>query len=270
MIIDFHTHAFPEKIAARALADLKMNINIEPCTNGTVDDLLSVLHENNIDVGVELNIAVKEGSEKTINKTAFENAEKYSGKLVPFGSVNPKSENALLVIDEIASMGLKGIKLHPEYQKFFIDDEKYLKIYERALSRGLIIIFHAGFDPYVPQSDMAGSTRCAKIADLYKGEKMVFAHMGSNCNISDAKNLFSGKNVYLDTSFCATSCKTQQDRDDFISLVKSIGSDKILLGSDCPWENPKESIKFINDLSIDEETKKKILGENAKKLLNIK
>ena len=148
MIIDFHTHAFPDKIAASAITILEGNGKVKANTDGTVMDLQNKSRETGVDYSLVLPVVTSPKQTKSINdfaiKINFDN-DNYPN-ILSFGGIHPdylEYEDELIRIKEA---GLKGIKLHPEYQNTYIDDEKYLKIIDKAFELGLIVIIHAGID----------------------------------------------------------------------------------------------------------------------------
>ena len=129
MIIDFHTHAFPEKIAEKAIEKLSFaSGGLIPQTNGTVSGLKALMKKDGVDKSVALGIATNEKQQTAVND--FIKSQECE-EIIPFGSVYPHAESALEELERIHSMGIKGIKLHPEYQQFFVDDEKMKPIYKK-------------------------------------------------------------------------------------------------------------------------------------------
>ncbi len=141
MIIDFHVHTFPDKLAPRVIPKLSEAAGIEPQTDGTINDTLEKMKEWGVDRAVILNIATAPTQQNTINSVAAENNHL---PLYTFGSVHPDGEDKISELKRIKELGLYGIKMHPEYQQFYVDDEKALPIYEECSALGLPIVFHAG------------------------------------------------------------------------------------------------------------------------------
>ncbi len=264
MIIDIHTHIFPDALAAKALAVLEENCNYEykPVTDMTATSLLERMEEWGIDVSVVQPVITKPSQFLKTNNWA----QKINGeKIISFGGIYPHGENWKEELDYLVSLGLKGIKFHSEYQNFYVDDSKMLKIYDYALSKGLIILFHGGYDPAVPPPFKSNPKMFAKIADEMKGGDIIVAHLGGHDMWDDVEKYLVGKNVYLDTSMGFKYYPTDQ----FLRIVKTHGAKKILFGSDSPWSNAKEEINYLKKLSLSREEIDDILGNNAKKLLGI-
>ena len=139
------SHCFPDKIAARAIEKLAdASGGIENYADGTVEGLKNRIAQDGVDAAVVLNIATNARQQKSVNDFAAQiNDEK---TIFAFGSVYPDSPDALDELDRIKELGLKGVKLHPDYQGFFVDDPKWKPLYKKISSLGLITVFHAGMD----------------------------------------------------------------------------------------------------------------------------
>lgn len=123
MLIDFHTHAFPDAISGNAINKLSfVSGGLEPQSEGTVSSLKTEMEKEGVDISVVLSIATNPKQQTNVNNFANEiNDEK---SIFAFGSVHPEAENVFDELERIKSMWLKGVKFHPEYQKFYVDDEK--------------------------------------------------------------------------------------------------------------------------------------------------
>lgn len=264
MIIDFHTHAFSDKIVEKAMESLVKTSGIKPYTDGSVKGLLEHMDKCGIDKSVILPIATKPSQQKIINSWAN---EIMSDKLYPFGSVHPDAEDALEALDEIKELGLYGVKLHPDYQNFMADDEKVYPIYQKCSQLGLPIVFHAGYDPLSPDKVHGKPKAFAKIHSEFPKLKMILAHLGGMYRWEQVERYIAGADgeIYLDVSYIAGEIgKKILER-----IIKKHGADRILMASDCPWDSPANEIKMISRLDISDSDKEKILYKNAAKLLKI-
>ena len=129
LIIDFHTHCFPDKIAKQTIEKLSfVSGGLIPQTDGTRDSLLHLMDTDKVEKSVVLSIATNEKQQKNVNDFAI---SLKSDRLIPFGSVYPFSENWEEELEKLKAHGVKGIKLHPDYQQFFVDDERLFPIYKK-------------------------------------------------------------------------------------------------------------------------------------------
>ncbi len=261
MIIDFHTHIFPDKLAGKVIPMLAERSGITPNSDGTFSDTCAKLAEWGFDGAVFLNIATAPRQQNTINNTAAEinNNKNYFA----FGSVHPDAEDAVQELRRIKSMGIKGVKMHPEYQEFYLDEKRMLPIYEAAQDLGLIMIFHAGCDRGYPDICHAAPDKFLYIMKNFPRLKLVAAHFGgwSACDMSDY--FLIGKDIYLDTSMTVG----YMDRERMKKMLLRHDPDKILLASDCPWGNPAEALDHIYRMDLPDDLTEKIIGKNALTLL---
>ena len=264
MIIDFHTHAFPDALAPRAIAGLAASAGgkYPPCHDGTVSGIKNNMQKFGVDISVVQPVITKHKQTETLNKWAQSINE---GNIISFGGIYPHSDNPRADIDFVCSLGLKGLKFHPEYQSFTVDTPEMLRIYDYALSKGLILLFHAGFDIAYEPPFRSSPKAFRRIMDELGGGTIVAAHMGGMYEWDETEAILAGTGIYLDTSMGFNEYGDER----FMRLVKAIGAGNILFGSDAPWSNAGEEIKRIKALPLTEEEKSDILGNNAKKLLGI-
>lgn len=264
MIIDFHVHAFPDALAAKALPLLsKCSGGVKPNYDATISGLESYLAKNNVDYAVVLNIATNPHQEKKVNDFAISLLEKKN--IIPFGSVHPDSPNALSELERLAKAGIRGIKLHPDYQHFFVDDEKMFPIYKKIAELGFITVFHAGVDIGYPKPVHCTPERLLCVLDLFDDAPVVAAHFGGWLLWDSVLEDLCGTKVYLDTAFSSGKMPPDYAKE----LIKAHGADKVLLGSDMPWSDTLDEVRFVQSLELSAEDEEKILSNNAKRLLNI-
>lgn len=263
MVIDFHTHVFPDKLAHKTINMLSERAKIKAYSMGDVLTTVKSMDDAGIALSVALSIATNAKQNENVNSFAIE-LDKHE-RFVAFGSVHPEADWKYQ-LDRLADCGIKGIKLHPDYQGFFVDDKKMLPIYEYILKKGFILSFHSGLDLGLPEPVHCTPLRIKNTLSVFSGEKVVFAHMGSMADFNGCAEHLFGKDVYIDTSvfpFYMPSEKYKQ-------AILAHPIDKILFASDLPWSNQKESINELLKLKLDKEKNKKILYKNAEKLLNLR
>ena len=177
MTIDFHVHAFNPKIAEKAVSKLAETAKIKPYTYGLIDETINCFDRWGVDKGVLLPIATKPSQHKIINDWA---AQQDGDRIISFGSVHPEGEDALDELEKIKDRGLHGVKLHPDYQGFMVDEEKLEPVYEEIERLGLPVVFHAGFDCISPDLIHCPPERSVNVCKRHKHMKMVLAHLGGN------------------------------------------------------------------------------------------
>lgn len=262
MVIDFHTHCFPEKIAERAIKKLTDNSGLLPFTDGTPDGLKDIMEKDGVDISVVLNIATNASQQESVNNFA---SSIKCDKIIPFGSVFPDSDNVLYELERIKDLGLLGVKFHPEYQSFFVDDEKMKPIYKKISELGLICVFHAGQDYGYPPPYHSTPVRLARALSWFDSP-VVAAHWGSQGMAEETIKYLAGTEIYMDTAFGYSTIPKPL----ILEILEKHGTDKILFASDCPWHAPNMDLLQIDLLGLSKTEKNKIKGENARKLLGIK
>lgn len=268
MYIDFHTHAFADKIAEKAIAALTETAEkceMKPITNGTVADLKDKLTACGITKAVLLPIATKPTQQTVINNWAAE--VKKDSFFLPFGSVHPQAEDWEEELERIKSLGLYGIKFHPDYQNFMVDDECMIPIYRKCAELGLPVSIHAGYDPLSPDLYHCQSEAAARVFDQVPEMTMILAHGGGMRDWDNVEKYLAGQkgNLYFDVSVIANEIP----RDQLLRIIKTHGADRILFGSDCPWDLPTNEINMINELPLSDEEKEMIFYKNALRVLKI-
>ncbi len=263
MIIDFHTHCFPEKIAQRAISGLEFSSGgVIPNTDGTLESLMSKMNSDGVDISVVLHIATNERQQHSVNNFA---AEIQSDRIISFGSVYPDAPDALEELSRIKELGLKGVKFHPEFQNFYVDDEKMKPIYEKISELGLITLFHAGMDVGYRPPYHCTAERLERALSWFS-TPVVAAHLGGLDESRDViKHLCGKENLYLDTAYSYGIVPKPV----LFDIIEAHGVDKILFGSDCPWHRPDWEKRMIDSLEITEDEKNKIYYKNAKTLLKL-
>lgn len=260
-VIDFHTHAFPDKIAEKAIRGLEEGSQEKALGNGTSNALLLYMEKSGIEYSILSSIATKPGQIDNIISWSLE-LKKENGAIIPFASFYP-DENYKDSIDKIAKAGLAGIKLHPYYQKFIVDEERMKPIYEYICKKGMMILFHAGYDIAFEKSDIASAYRFRRIAELFPELDIIASHLGAWCMWEEVLEHLAGTCVFLDTAYIWGYIKQET----FDLILKRHDESKVLFGTDFPWSDPAEDIKKINSLCITDDYKQKILYNNAKSLL---
>ncbi len=265
MVIDFHNHIFPDAIHERVIASLQESSNNElsPCHDGSLSGLQNNMKRFGVDLSVIQPIITKPSQVKTLNEWAAKITEE-NDDIISFGGVHPHSDDYKRDIDFVCSLGLKGLKLHCEYQDFAVDDPYMLKIYDYAFSKGLIILHHAGYYPPFKEPK-SNPEMFANVAKEMRGGVMIAAHFGGCRQWDDVEKYIVGTNIYIDTSMGQEYYPPEQ----FVRIVNNHGADKILFASDSPWSKADYELEHIRGSALSAEQKELILGKNAERLLGL-
>ena len=265
MIIDFHTHIFPDKIAARSIEALSKVSGVKATTDGTLTGLLDSMDRSGVDLSVIMPVVTKPSQYESVNTFAAKVNEEYAGRLLSFGGIHPDSEDYKSELNRIKELGLPGIKLHPDYQGVMIDDVRYMNIIEYADALGLVILVHAGIDIGLPEPVHWPPDKARKVLDTLKPKKLVLAHMGGWKQWEQVDEYLAGQQVYMDTAFSFD----YMSREMFLKLCEKHGTDKILFATDSPWSDAGRDMEVLNKLPLSDAEKEDIFSGNAKKLLNM-
>ena len=276
MIIDFHTHTFPDELAKKTIPYLESKAGFIARTDGTISGLIKSMEEANIDYSVLLPVITNPKQTIKINDCAIENNK--LDKFISFGGIHPDYEDYKNELDRLKANGIKGIKIHPDYQNTFIDDKKMIDIIDYAFSINLIVIIHSGIDYGSTEIIRATPERIKNLLKNLKHKGIfIMAHMGYTFKWNDIIEEFKGYDVYFDLALCLGILTMNgknynlMDEDTLIKFIETFGSERILFATDSPWMGQKESIDTFNSFKrIKEEDKENILYKNAVRLLDIK
>jgi hypothetical protein len=263
-IIDFHTHFFPPDLAPRAIKLLIDNaaptVTMKNYTDGTVDGLMDSMKKGGIDISVTLGVATKPSQVSTINKGCAENS--YPG-IIQFGAMHPDLEEFEAEIDFLTANGIKGIKMHPEYQYNYIADKKNYPMYEKLASSGLIVLMHSGKDPGPFTNDHALPPAIKKVHEDFPKLNLVAAHLGGWMVWDEVEEVLAGIDIFFDTSAIYRLLPPEQ----FVRICRKHGVEKILFGSDSPWYDQGESVEWIKRSGLNDAEIEAIFEGNATRLL---
>ncbi|MGI6706318.1 MAG: amidohydrolase family protein [Clostridia bacterium] len=262
MIIDIHVHCFPDMLASKAIATLAEKGEIESYTDGTVTALKNSMDRAGVHVSVLQPIATKPQQTVGINRWAV---SVQNERIFTFGTIHPEHPRWEEEIKWLKKQGIKGVKFHPDYQQFYVDDKRVYPLYEKLFAEGMILLFHAGLDIGFPPPYHCTPERLAKVLDTFPGGVMIAAHMGGYRYTEDVKRYLAGREIYLDTSFSFKDMGAAL----MSELIKQHGVEKILFGSDSPWGKQTVEVSHIRSLGLGDEHVKAILGKNAARLLGL-
>lgn len=258
-IIDIHNHIYPDKIAAKAVKSIGAFYENSPMKGkGTLKDLLNSGKKADIGYYVVSSAATEPKQVSEINSymaslSAYPN-------LIRFGTIHPEIYNPDKEIKKIKSLGLQGIKLHPDFQRFNIDDPAMIPIY-KALEGSLPVLFHIGDH----RMDHSSPVRLARITDMFPGLTIIAAHLGSYMVWEKQWSTLIGKKIYIDTSSALMYMQPEQA----VKIIRTHGVDKTLYGTDYPMWSHSEEVKRFLSLGLNSFEKRCILSLNASKLFGI-
>lgn len=262
MIIDFHTHCFDDALAPYAVSTLEKNGGIKAKHDGTVSGLREYMRQCGVDLCVVHPVATKPAQVVTINQWARKNT---NDGMCLFGALHPDDPNFLNTAQQLKNDGFKGVKLHPDYQRFYADESRMMPLYEALRDLGLIVVLHTGVDIGHTALIRCTPLMIANIINNVPGLKLVAAHMGGHALWRDAEMLLCGKDLYLDTSYAWYKL----GRQGMVRMIEKHGADKVLFGTDSPWKDTAAEITHITSLGLSASQTDLIMYKNAQALLEI-
>lgn len=260
MIIDFHTHAFPNPVAQKAIPHLEKAGNITAHTAGTVDALLQSMDKAGIEKSVICSIATRpEQFEAILN---WSHTVK-SHRIIPLLSIHPDDPKCVEHVYRVKEEGFLGIKMHPYYQNYFLADERLTPFYEALSETGLLLVAHCGFDIGYPSIRCADPAQTLKLITNFPELKLIATHFGGWKLWDEVEELLIGKEIYMEISFALKYLKPEQAE----RMITNHPADYLLFGSDSPWEDQSVCLQRLKKLSLSSTLFAKITEKNAEKLL---
>lgn len=262
MYIDFHTHAFPDELAATAIPFLEEEGNVKAWPNGTVADLLRSMDRAGIEQSLICSIATRP---KQFGSILDWSRQIRSKRLIPLPSVHPDSDNLTDQIRIIAEEGFCGIKMHPYYQNFALDEERLLPLYEALITRNLLVVMHTGYDIAFPRTPLCNPEKILRVAERFPELKLVTTHLGAWDDWEEVRRLLIGRPIYMELSYSLDFLPAETAR----QMIINHPADYLLFGSDSPWSDQKNTLELLEKLNLGPDLLKRITRENARHLLSV-
>ncbi len=260
-IIDCHCHVYPDKIADKAVESIHSFYDIEMGYDGRISTLIEKGEKNGVKHYIVFSVATTPKQVQSINSFIADTVKSSGGIMTGLGSLHPDSVNIEEDFRHLKELGLKGVKLHPDFQKIEIDDERCEKIYE--LCRGeMPVLLHTGDSRY----DFSNPDRMVNVLEKFPDLTVVGAHFGG-WSVWDeaAEKLSAYPNFYVDCSSSFDWLTAEKTKD----IIRAYGADKVMFGSDFPmWSYEQELDRFFG-LGLTEEETEKILYKNAVRIFGI-
>ena len=258
--IDFHTHAFPDQIAAFAIPALEKEGNIKAYLNGTITALLASMDHCGIERSVVCSIATRPEQFSPILE--WSKAIR-SERIVPFPSLHPADPQLVEHLLLIHAEGFKGVKMHSYYQDYFLDDSSLNELYAKLSELGMILVIHAGYDIAFPRIRRADPQRILEVCRQFPGLKLIATHLGGWDEWADVRRLLTGEPIYMELSFALDFLDQVRLRD----ILLTHPPEYLLFGTDSPWTDQATTLKMLGKLGLPQAILDGITGSNARRLL---
>ena len=258
MRIDVHTHAFHPKVAEKVVAQLQEHYGVVPSGTAMLEHLLSRVRAAGLDKAVVLNAATAPAQVIPANNWLINLKQNYP-QLIPFGTLHPGFDRIEAELDRLERNGIKGLKFHPEFQDFRMDDSEFLDLLEATRNR-FIVLFHVG-DTLPPEENPSCPFKMRRIVDRFPDMTVIAAHLGGYQHWKWSAQALAGSSAYLDTS----SSLAFVDDETLHAIVDNHPRERLLFGSDYPLFDPvEEVVRLQQRLGLSDEEFETLLGNAAK------
>lgn len=261
-IIDIHAHIYPDKVAQRASESVGEFYSIPMRHDtGSVQRYLEVLKPSPITHSLVHSVAVKPKVVESINDFVAATCKEHAN-FIGFATMHQDYEDPEAEIDRAISLGLKGIKLHPDSQHVDMDDPRLMNVYEIAQARNLPVMIHCG--DY--RRDHSHPRRLKNVLHAFPDLRVDAAHFGGWSVYDLAVEYLEDENCFLDVSSSMTYLGTRRAKE----LCRIYGSDRILFGSDFPMWDPAEELEVFSSIDFTDEEFENMTWHTAEHYLGFK
>ena len=261
-VIDSHCHVYPASVAAKAVKGVSVFYDgVNSYGDGLLDSVLTGWKAKGIDHAVVFSVATKISQVDSINNFIASAVKDSNGFFTGLGTVHQDVPDMAGAVDTIISLGLKGIKLHPDTQLCAIDDKRLYPMYEACAGR-IPVLLHTGDIRY----DYSNPDRMERVLKLFPNTTFIGAHFGGSSVWDQATEALHGyDNFFVDTS----STFNWRPAEKVKSYIKTYGSEKVMFGSDFPMWDVKPELDSILALKLSDQEYENILHRTAEKLFGI-
>lgn len=259
-VIDSHCHIYPPKIAAKAVAGTDRFYDSHSVLDGSAETLLRAGTAAGVDHFMVCSVATTPHQVQSINRFIAAEVAASGGRFTGLGTLHAESDDIQRDVEEIISLGLRGVKLHPDIQAFKLDDYRCLRMFELCEGR-LPILIHTGDARY----DYSNPNRLLPILETYTELTIIGAHFGTYSIWNEAPRLYGIPNFYVDCSSTQGFLTPQRVRE----LIVGYGADRVLFGTDYPMWHAADELERLLDLGLSEEEQARIFHKNAEKVFGI-
>ena len=259
-IIDIHTHIYPSKIARKATDSVRDFYQID---GGGMDGTVEMLRDRGARAGIDTYVVLPVSNTphhvQSINDF-IESQTKLYDDFIGFGTLHAEMDGLMDELERVWHMGLRGIKMHPDSQRFPIDDPRLFPVYD-AMQDHLPVMLHMGD----PRYNFSHPVRLRKVLELFPRLKVIAAHFGGYSMYHTAKELLWDTDCVFDVS----SSLMFMERGQAEKYINSYGAERMAYGTDYPlWDPVKEVERFLQ-LKLTDEQFDQICHKTAERVLKL-
>lgn len=259
-IIDAHAHVFPDRIAVHATKGIEDFYHMRTRFDGTVDKLLELGEAAGIRRFLIQSVATAPAQVAHINTFIAATVQAQPDRFIGFATLHPEMANPAAELERALEMGLRGVKLHPDFQRFPIDDRRAYPIYALC-EHTCPILLHMGDSRYA----YSHPRLLVPVLRDFPGLRFICAHFGGWSEWTEAETYLAGTGVWVDTSSTLYTLPPEKA----LALIAAFGEDHIVFGSDYPMWEPGQELRRLLDLGLPQQTLDKILSGNLCRLLDL-
>ncbi len=257
--IDCHDHVYNRRIAPKAVQSVGEFYSVQMNCTGTADELLKIAASSNVKKFVINAVALSPKPVERLNDFMAKEQNAHE-EFTALGTLHPDMEDPAKEVERIISLGLHGIKLHPDSQSFDMDCPAAMKLYECIEGR-LPLLIHCGDYRF----DRSHPKRLVNILDAFPKLTVVAAHFGGWSIFDQAVPYLKDRSCYMDIS----SSMPFIGKEKVYDYIRLYGADRLLFGSDFPMWNPVKEYEMFMELPMSKENRQKILYKNAADVFDI-
>lgn len=261
-VFDAHVHIYPDAIAEKVVGQLGSVMRDPVSFDGTHNGLITIMHKAGIAGALNAPVATRADKVESLNNWAI---ARNKWPVLSFGSIHPDFNDIRGELQRIHDSGLMGIKLHPEYQEFFLDEPRMQPIWQGCVDLGLKVLLHAGNDWAFQPPCRAAPAAIARLVSQWPLLQLMAAHFGGFDLWDQVEDKLLGLPIYLDTSFAAAFMSAER----FVKMVRQHGVARVIFATDAPWQDPVRALEYFRQLPFTKEEQHAILWENAATWLNL-
>ncbi|MBQ3575767.1 MAG: amidohydrolase family protein [Clostridia bacterium] len=261
-VFDIHVHIYPEKVALKASESIgRFYDGIRMHGNGRLEDYLRMMDAAGVERFAAHSVALTPHNVDRINDFIMDSYRRYPDRIVPFAAIHPDMEDLPGAVDKMVKMGFRGIKIHPDMQKFALDEERARPMME-AVAGKLPILIHCGDYRY----DYDGPERLLHLHEMLPDLKIIAAHFGGWGEWDRAAELLPGhEGIVVDT--CSSLYKFSKDK--AVDMIRKLGAENVFFGSDYPMWEPKDELERFMQLNLTDREREDILWNNAERMFQL-
>lgn len=261
-IVNAHCHIYPDKIADKAVVGIRDFYDLDMSLNGKLDDLIRDGNTVGVTHYLVHSVATTPKQVKSINEFIAESVNSHPDIFVGFGTLHPDSSDIQGDFDYLIELGLKGVKLHPDFQQFAMNEERAFKIGEVVSNGKVPMLVHCGDFRY----NYSNPEQIKPFLDKFPDITFIGAHFAGWSIWEEATRKLAGiPNLYVDLS----SSLYDLSPETALKLIRAYGTDKVLWGTDYPMWEAESEMEYFNKIDLTDEERSQILWENSAKILGL-